>query len=406
MACSQSSHCRSLALAMQWQWHCLPVVKWSGQIAAFILFTPLPIYKRLKGRVAKIASVMSSSSTSTTIESDIVSLLTRLEKEVSANDSSSSSVSFVGAVEVLEELTRMPFTVGLLAKTRAGVRVSKLRDHEHAGVMNASRECIRVWKKLAEESGGIKVKVVTTAVVESSVSSVDIRPAVVAAESAASASASASVVVAPIRAAATSSSSSSLSLSQRSLPFLPPARARVREGLGKVLQDVVSAYLISAEGIEAVSSGSLPPKESDDVAGESRVVSGAIEAALFTAIGGLNDAAPSDAYAAQFRSLFFNLKRNVPLSINVFWGFISPAIVATLTAEELATEEAKQKTEAATSAGLEAVMLDWKQKNRIAVLNSAGLSTALSGQPCKKCKSKNTDFYEKQMRSGDEPMSL
>jgi transcription elongation factor S-II len=353
---------------------------------------------------------MSSSSTSTTIESDIVSLLTRLEKEV-GNDSS-SSVSFAGAVEVLEELTRIPFTVGLLAKTRAGVRVSKLRDHEHAGVMTASRECIRVWKKIAEESGGIKVKVVATAVVvESAGTSVSVESAASSSASASAASASASaVVVLPVRAAATaassSSSSSSALLSQRSLPFLPPARARVREGLGKVLQDVVSAYLISAEGIDAVSSGSLPSKESDDVAGEARVVSGAIESALFTAIGGLNDVAPSDAYAAQFRSLFFNLKRNVPLSINVFWGFVSPAIVATLTAEELATEEAKQQTEAATSAGLEAVMLDWKQKNRIAVLTAAGLSTALNGQPCKKCKSKNTDFTEKQMRSGDEPMSL
>ena len=355
-------------------------------------------------------------SSSSTIETDVVSLLNRLEKELSNGAHS-------GAVEALEKLSRIPFTVALLAKTRAGVRAAKLRDHEHAGVMTSARECVRLWKKIAEESGArTKAAAAEVGVGVGSGLGVGLGvgvgsglgvgvgsglgaglSALVAIADPGSSSASAS---ASASASGSSATGSSATRPQTLLPPLPPARARVREGLGKVLEDVVAAYLVSAEGIEAVASGALPSKESDDMGGEARVVSGAIEAALFAALGGLNDAAPSDAYGAQFRSLFFNLKRNVPLSINTFWGFVTPAIVALLSAEELATEEAKKAAEGAASKGLESVMLDWKQKNRIAVLTAAGLSTALNGQPCKKCKSKNTDFTEKQMRSGDEPMSL
>ena len=321
-------------------------------------------------------------------EGEIIGLVGRLESEL-------SSGAHAGAIEVLEELARAPFSVPLLAKTRVGVRAAKLRDHEHAGVASAARECVRIWKKLAEESG---------ATAKSSGKS---------SESATSASANSTVpeatntssasVVAAVSAPPTVQTKPS---PPQALPPLPPARARVREGLGKVLEDVVVAYLASPEGKEQISSGSLPSKASDNVGSEARLVSGAIEEALFAALGGVNDAAPSPAYADQFKSLFFNLRRNVPLSINVFWGFVSPTIVATLTAEELATEEAKKQVEAAKSAGIESVMLDWKQKNRNAVLTAAGLSTALTGAPCKKCKSKNTDFTQRQMRSGDEPMSL
>ena len=111
------------------------------------------------------------------------------------------------------------------------------------------------------------------------------------------------------------------------------------------------------------------------------------------------------AYADQVKRLASNLRRNVPLAVNIYYGLVAPSIVATLTSDDLRTEAAKKEADAVRKAHGEAVELDWKQRNRLQLLKSAGLDLADQGMPCKKCKSRNTEFTQKQMRCADEPMT-
>jgi transcription elongation factor S-II len=53
----------------------------------------------------------------------------------------------------------------------------------------------------------------------------------------------------------------------------------------------------------------------------------------------------------------------------------------------------------------ESVQLDWAQKNKRAVLESAGMRASEGSLQCGRCKSKNTDYTQKQTRSADEPMT-
>jgi len=48
-------------------------------------------------------------------------------------------------------------------------------------------------------------------------------------------------------------------------------------------------------------------------------------------------------------------------------------------------------------------MMDYKAKNRDKELAMAGITEAAGILICSKCKSRKTDFYERQTRSADEP---
>ena len=52
------------------------------------------------------------------------------------------------------------------------------------------------------------------------------------------------------------------------------------------------------------------------------------------------------------------------------------------------------------------MQLDWKDKNKKAVLASAGLKASEGTFKCSKCGSRNTDYSQKQTRSADEPMTV
>jgi len=54
---------------------------------------------------------------------------------------------------------------------------------------------------------------------------------------------------------------------------------------------------------------------------------------------------------------------------------------------------------------MEAVQLDWKEKNKKAMLAAAGLKASEGTFKCSKCGSRNTDYNQKQTRSADEPMT-
>ena len=367
--------------------------------------------------------------------SNTSSLLARLDGELKDG-------ALSGAIGILTELSRAPMTVATLKASRAGIRVAKLRHHADSGVANCAKECLRVWKRVAEESGVTQRPAITASAgapvgVDASIrrsaggasrgrasgdggkstvygkSSGDgksssgggsirsrLRSSGGAAGSAGGAGAGAgnagmslpAAIAAAESAAATAAAASSL----RATP-----RARVKDALRTDLILTVLTYQDSREGRLEVSAGGLAAQRPETIGVKAEECATAIEAALFEAHG------DGKAYAEQFKRLMQNLKKNTLLTMNIFYGFVLPRIVATLTSDDMRTEEAKKAAAAVRKAHGESVELDWKQRNRQELLSSAGLKNIVDqGQPCKRCKSRNTEFLQKQMLPGDEPMTL
>ena len=352
------------------------------------------------------------------MEGEIVKLLARLDSEL-------SSGVFSVVVDVLAEFARMPMTVALLKATRAGVRAAKLQTHADPGVAAGAKECVRLWKRVAEESGvvaapqssasagasgsgassggagagasvgGTSVGAGAGAVAATGGGGVGASASAGAGGSATVGGGSGAATLASAVATATAAAAAAAAASEA----LPTARARVKDLLRNELISVVLSYQASDEGRALAESGGLPTQLPHTVGVEAEIVASAIEASMLEVHG------QGSGYGEQFKRLAYNLKRNVPLSLNIYYGLVTPSIVATLTSDDLRTEAAKKEAEKVRKEHGEAVELDWKQRNRMELLKSAGLNINDHGMPCKKCKSKNTEYSQKQMRSADEPMT-
>ena len=115
------------------------------------------------------------------------------------------------------------------------------------------------------------------------------------------------------------------------------------------------------------------------------------------------DARPDGAYTEKFRTLTLGLHDNPALALNVARGLHDFAWVAALTADALVSDDARSSAAAMRAAYEESVQLDWKAKNRRGIMAGLGYNVDDGMLRCSKCKSRNTDFYEKQTRSADEP---
>lgn len=51
------------------------------------------------------------------------------------------------------------------------------------------------------------------------------------------------------------------------------------------------------------------------------------------------------------------------------------------------------------------MQLDWMAKNKKKLMESAGLTAKEGALQCGRCRSRNTEYYQKQTRSADEPMT-
>ncbi len=361
-------------------------------------------------------------------DQEITRILGALEKELAASN-------FATCVGVLEELARTEMTVAALKRTRAGVRCAALKDHAHAPLAAAARECVRKWKQMAERvmasraAGGAEAAAGNspslTPGAESctraggegagsagggaggagsgSSSAGDDKPPSIesgggggrgggAADGGASASASASASPpAPVGA---------------SVPLrLPPRRQAVLSMLTRVLAESVNAFVATEGGREAVVSRwgfEVPAPE--HVAPGAADTAALVEAALFQRLGGANGAAPAAPYGEQFRCLASNLKTNSQLAAEVYFGRVEAEHLAVMTNDELASEETRKKAQEIIARDKESTMLDWGSKNRKALLEAAGVKPG-QGIRCPKCKGQDTTYFEKQTRSGDEPMT-
>jgi len=128
----------------------------------------------------------------------------------------------------------------------------------------------------------------------------------------------------------------------------------------------------------------------EGVCGDPEELATALESAIFTQYNQTNQK-----YKNQIRSRVFNLKdkKNPMLREKFITGEISPAKLATMTTEEMASDEVKKQREAFTKEAID--------NARLAV--QEGTVTDLL--KCGKCKGKNCAYHQVQTRSADEPMT-
>ncbi len=300
------------------------------------------------------------------------------------------------------------------------MRAAKLREHSDARVAAAAKECVRVWKKLAEAAGVAK----PAAAAGSSAAALS------ASASASSTSSSTLALPSPILLSPSSSNSTAAALGSPTAsagsasapgtrvpaaPALPPAarltvvRQRVKDMLKRVFVDIVTAHAKSEEaaGGAAGSPGGAGAGsfDAEAVGAACDRVAGEAEEAMFVELARGDANKPDGPYIDQYKTLAFNLKGNVPLALSIYEGVTPPSQLARMSSEELLSAEARAAIETARREALEARQEDWKQRNKTKLLQSAGLTAGEGALTCPKCRSKNTEYTQKQTRSADEPMT-
>jgi transcription elongation factor S-II len=176
--------------------------------------------------------------------------------------------------------------------------------------------------------------------------------------------------------------------------------------LAKMLGEVVLAHVKTDAGradVASICGGAVP--EADLLKEHCERVCGEVEQELFDALAGADHDRPASAYAEQFKMLAMNLRRNVPLSVNLVFGFLKPSALPRMTSDDLMSDKARAAAEQARKESQESVQLDWGVRNKAKLLASAGVTTGEGALVCGKCKGKNTEYTQKQTRSADEPMT-
>ena len=91
-------------------------------------------------------------------------------------------------------------------------------------------------------------------------------------------------------------------------------------------------------------------------------------------------------------------------------GDLDPSVLATMTVNELASDETKERRSATLVQGREAKQGDYFIRNQAELLENAGIDPNACGSlyVCRKksCGSDKTQNYQLQTRSSDEPMTV
>jgi transcription elongation factor S-II len=114
-------------------------------------------------------------------------------------------------------------------------------------------------------------------------------------------------------------------------------------------------------------------------------------------------------YTEKARSLAFNLKKNVNLAKEVILGETPAADLVSMTSEQLASDETRQKRALEAKRLLDSARLDWNEANEDKINEMCGIRGDLlkaSLFTCGRCKSVKTTSTQKQTRSADEPMTV
>ncbi|CAM9656830.1 unnamed protein product [Lampetra planeri] len=284
-------------------------------------------------------------------EEDVVRIAKRLEKMVTRKSAD-------GALDLLKELQAIPMTLGILKVTRVGMLVNSLRkltkDEE---VISISKILIKTWKKLLGDNSGPEGK-------HCEKGGGDRRRAETKPPS------TPTTPTTP-----TTPNSPSTPGTPRSPAF--PSAGTSSEVVREKCREMLAAAL----------------KTNDDYvkyAANCELIGAQIEDSIFQELPAVDQK-----YKNRVRSRISNLKdpKNPNLRISVLTGAISASCMAKMTAEEMASDELREKRKAMTEEAIRAHQM----------AKTGGTETDLFS--CGKCKKKRCTYTQVQTRSADEPMT-
>lgn len=282
-----------------------------------------------------------------------------------------------------------------MQKTKAGIRVGKLREHSHSKVADAAKACVLIWKAVAAKDG-------LTGRSVGSINSSGASSAVQVSNGSSSLSQPSPSPTAAADSPALQSDAASARSGAAPVARLAAARQRPLDALCKCVAETMTKHFGSEDGQTDLAVLGLPVPTPEQIKEQADSQGKVLEAAIFSKHGGSSSDSPSAGYTEQVKLLALNLRRNVAICTQFFFGMYSAEALAKITAEEIASSAAKAAMEQALKDGAEAVQvrclratfqyvlllsitsltkmivpclrvqLDWKSKNKSAMLASAG----------------------------------
>jgi transcription elongation factor S-II len=280
---------------------------------------------------------------------------------------------------MLDQLDKVEVTLDILTETLIGTIVSKFKTHETMGPV--ARALIKKWKKVAkaDESAPPPASSTTTPAAKGGIQQQQKAP-----QQQQSASISK-------KAERRESISSAVAEAEVEWAGLQPYRQTT---VRKLYSDMLSAKpSLVKQGINANAVEHLAVERATDV-----------EAKIYEKF--LNNKTD---YLGKARSMCFNIKKNVELTIQVVLGQIEAGELVDMSNEQLASAEARKDREERARKLLDTSRLDWDQANEDKINEMCGIKGDLlkaSLFTCGRCKSIKTTSTQKQTRSADEPMTV
>ena len=279
--------------------------------------------------------------------------------------------------DMLDQLDKVEVTLDILTETLIGTVVSKFKTHETMGPV--ARALIKKWKKVAKADESAPPA-----------SSSSTAPAAKATHKAPQHSASKSSNGSK-KAERRESISSAVAEAEDEWAGLQPYRQTT---VRKLHSDMLLAKpSLVKQGINANAVEHLAVERATDV-----------EAKIYEKF--LNN---KTEYLGKARSMCFNIKKNLELTIQVVLGQIEAGELVDMSNEQLASDEARKDREERARKLLDTSRLDWDQANEDKINEMCGIKGDLlkaSLFTCGRCKSIKTTSTQKQTRSADEPMTV
>eukprot|EP01084_Bolivina_argentea_P313195 542350_1 len=312
-----------------------------------------------------------------------------LRDELCADSKSADSIR-----STLDSLGNKTMNLDVLVASKIGKAVSALKRHEDEGIQSQAKLLIKQWKNLAAKSGirpasepsdcGLSVKRMKVDELQQVPLLSCVIETTVTGNGGLSGSTGGSVMLDEgLDGSVKGAGEEDVIVPDGLLEMkgLLPTRFQMRKKLAEVLGKQVAGNI----GTDIIASTSIG-------------VETAVEQATpFTTAKG--------DYTAKLRSLLFNLKKNQELRTQVLTGAISPDVFVNMKPSELMTREKKSQMEMQAKEMSEARRLDWREKNSEEINKQCGIKNQDGMFKCSRCGSKKTNYFQKQTRSADEPLT-
>ncbi|XP_062421135.1 transcription elongation factor A protein 2 [Pungitius pungitius] len=282
-----------------------------------------------------------------------------------------------GALDLLKELKDMKISLETLQSTRVGMSVNAVRKHSSdEEVQTLAKALIKSWKKLLDGSGEKSDEK------EKKKEGSPVRPSSTSKESGSSEKSMKSVE------SLGTPTSPSVPAAPAALP--PPTTSTPPPQIASFPPAPVTTHVVRNKCRELLVAALQTDDDHKTIGVHCENLAAQIEEEIF------QEFKTTDIkYKTRLRSRISNLKdqKNPDLRRNVLCGNISARRIASMTAEEMASAELKQKRQDLT-----------KESIREHQLSKVG-GTETDMFICSKCHGKNCSYTQVQIRSADEPMT-